>query len=154
MRIGPTAYDAGVAEDRSQLLLVLFDGVCGFCNRSVRFLLVHDHAERFRFAPLQSDEARRLGERHGFDVSDLDTVYLIEDYGGPCERVQARSAAVFAALAALGSPWNWLRALAWLPRPLTDAAYRWVARNRYRLFGRRDSCPIPPPEWRTRFIDG
>lgn len=141
-----------MTEPKHEILLVLFDGVCGFCNRSVQFLLARDRVGRFRFTPLQGDLARALGERHGFDVRDLDTMYLVADYGGPNERILARSAAVFAALGGLPAPWCWLRWLAWIPRPLTDAAYRLVARNRYRLFGRRDSCPLPSPEWRSRLL--
>lgn len=135
-------------------MLVLFDGVCGLCNRAVWFLLERDHAARFRFAPLQSDEARRLGARHGFDVDDLDTMYLVVDYGGSEEHLLCRSPAVFAALSALGGWWSLFGLLRWLPRSLTDWGYGVVARNRYRLFGKREECPIPPPEWRSRFIEG
>lgn len=141
-----------MTEPDGEILLVLFDGVCGFCNRSVQFLLARDRIGRFRFAPLQGELAERLGRQYGFDVADLDTMYLVADYGGPNERVLARSAAVFTALGALPVPWSWLRWLAWIPRSLTDAGYRFVARHRYRLFGRRESCPLPPAEWRSRFL--
>jgi len=142
-----------VSSQPSETLVVLFDGVCGLCNRAVSFILKRDRDARFRFASLQGVAATQFGKRHGFDVSDLDTMYLIVDFGGPNEHVLARSAAVFAVLARLGIGWRLLSYLRWLPRPLTDAAYRMVATSRYRIFGKYESCPVPPPEWRSRFLD-
>lgn len=90
--------------------------------------------------------------RHGRAVDDLDTIQLVLDYGGPNERVLERSRAVFAILAELGGIWAWVARLRRLPRVLTDLGYRIVAGSRYRIFGVYDACPLPPPEWRGRFL--
>lgn len=127
--------------------VILYDGVCGLCDRSVRFVLRHDHAGRFRFAPLQGEFAARALARHGRDAADLDTVYLLDG-----ERLLAKSDAVCAILDALGGAWRLLALLRVLPRALRDRAYDAVAGNRYRWFGRFDACALPPPHLRERFL--
>lgn len=134
--------------------VVFYDGVCGLCNRLNQFLLARDRGQRISFAPLQGPNARARLTRYGFDPADLDTVYVIADWDLPTERVYARSAAVLHALTQLGGRWRALaRVGALVPRPLADAAYRLVARHRYRVFGRFDSCVLPKPEWKGRFLD-
>ena len=133
--------------------LLLYDGVCGLCNRSVSFVLRHDAHARFRFAPLQGPTAARLAAAHGFDPTELDTVYLVVDHGGPNERLLARSRAIFAVWRELGGAWRIPALLRFLPRSLTDLAYALVARTRYALFGKTDRCVLPPPEWRSRSLD-
>jgi predicted DCC family thiol-disulfide oxidoreductase YuxK len=134
--------------------LVFYDGVCGLCNRLNRFLLRRDTRQQILFAPLQGALARRTLARHGADASDLDTVYVMADWQSPQERALPRSRGVLHALAQLGGGWAALAALGRVvPRPLADLAYRIVARNRYRVFGRYDACPLPRPEWRSRFVD-
>jgi predicted DCC family thiol-disulfide oxidoreductase YuxK len=133
--------------------VVFYDGVCGLCDRLVRFLLTRDTHSRFQFAPLQSDVAHVALARHGLDASNLNTVYVVADWKEPCERAVARSRAVLYALTQLDGFWRFLGRLALIvPRPLADFVYGVVARRRYRLFGQFDACPIPPPEWRDRFI--
>lgn len=132
--------------------LVLYDGVCGFCNRSVGFILPRDRADRFRFAPLQGSVAREILGRHGKDPSRLDTVYLVVDWQGPGETILARSRAALAILRQLGGAWPALARVAGLvPAPILDVGYRLVARVRYRLFGRHDSCPVPRAEDLAKF---
>ena len=126
---------------------MLFDGVCNLCHGAVRFLLERDPAARLRFASLQSDVGRALLVKYGFDADTLDTIVLVDAAGA-----HQRSDAALRIVRVLGPPWSWLRVLGVLPRPLRDAAYDFVARNRYRWFGRRDSCPAPSVEWRTRFL--
>ena len=134
--------------------VVLYDGVCGLCNRLNHFLLPRDEHARLRFAALQSPTARRLLARHGFDPSDLDTVYVIADWGAPTERVLARSKAVLHAVSQLDGSWRALANIgSVVPGPIAELAYRIVARNRYRLFGRHDHCMVPPTNWRERFLD-
>ena len=136
------------------MTLVFYDGVCGLCDRLVRFLLVRDARGVFRFSQLQGALARRELVPHGFDPNDLDTVFVIADWGTPRQRVLARSRAVLFALAQLGGGWGVLARVGHLiPRGIADVAYRAVARSRYRIFGRFDVCPMPRPEWRTRFLD-
>ena len=134
--------------------IVLYDGVCGLCNRSVQFLLKHDKEARFRFASLQSDFARKVLGRHGLDPKDLDTVHVVENYDQPGERVLQRSDAILRAGGELGGFWGASSSIAKiLPRPLRDLVYRFIATNRYRVFGKYDSCMLPDPSQRSRFLD-
>lgn len=127
--------------------IVLFDGVCNLCHGAVRFLLEHDAGARLRFAPLQSDVGRTLLAQHGLDADALETMVLVDADGA-----HLRSDAALRIVRALGPPWSWLRVLAALPRPLRDAGYDFVARKRYRWFGKKDACPMPRAEWTARFL--
>jgi len=134
--------------------IVLYDGVCGLCNRSVQFLLKHDKEGRFRFASLQSDFAAKVLGRHGLDPKDLDTVHVVENYDQPGERVLQRSDAILRAGRELGGFWGASSSVAKIvPRPLRDLIYRFVATNRYRVFGKYESCMLPDPNQRSRFLD-
>ena len=133
--------------------IVLYDGVCGFCNGSVRWLISHDRGERLCFAPLQGETAASLRARHPEIPTELDTIVFVEAKGG-AERVWLRSSAVFRVMRELGAPWRWIARLRWLaPASLWDVAYRAFARRRYRWFGRLEACPIPSPAVRARFLD-
>jgi predicted DCC family thiol-disulfide oxidoreductase YuxK len=131
--------------------ILLYDGVCGLCNRLVQFVLKRDTKAHFRFASLQSDFACRILQRHGLDPHDLDTLYFVEE---PGERLRARSDAVIAVLRDLGGFWRaasfLLRAL---PTWLRDWGYRLIARHRYRAFGKYESCLLPEEKYRHRFLD-
>jgi len=127
--------------------VLLFDGVCNLCHGAVRFVLDRDRAARFRFAPLQSDVGRALLGRHGLDPDALDTMVLVDAAGA-----HVRSTGMLRVARALGAPWSWLYPLVALPRRLRDAVYDWIARNRYRWFGKKDACPLPDPAWRDRFL--
>ena len=139
--------------------VVLFDGVCNFCDASVNFIIQHDRDGYFKFAPLQSDAGRELAARHGLesatenahdtanDLIPIDSVILIED-----GKAYTHSAAALRILRQLGAPWSWLYALIVVPRPVRDLAYRTFAKYRYRMFGRKDECMIPTPEVRARFL--
>ena len=127
--------------------VVLFDGVCNMCNGIVRFLLARDRARRLRFASIQSEAGRVLLARHGLDAVAADTFVLIE--GG---RASVRSDAALAVARHLPAPWRWGVVLRVLPRPWRDAAYDYIARHRYGWFGKRDTCMIPTPDVRERFL--
>lgn len=127
--------------------LVLYDGTCGLCSRSVQLILRHDRRGRFRFAALQSEAGRALLRRHGLPVDQLDSVVLVE--GG---RAYTKSRAALRIARGMDAPWPALRALAVVPRAVADFVYDRVARNRYRLFGRTEACMLPPPEVRARFL--
>ena len=129
--------------------VVFFDGVCGLCDRSVRFLLRRDRRDRFRFAPLQGETAHRVLPPLGGQVDDLDTMYVLTSEG----RLLRRSRAILFAATELGGAWRLVGVLRIIPTPLLDLVYRFVARVRYRVFGRFDTCSIPTPEERTRFLD-
>ena len=131
--------------------LVLYDGVCGFCDAGVRWLLAQDDRGRFRFAPLQGATAAALRERHPEIGDSLDSIAYVDASDGS-ERVHLRSEAVFRILAELDPPWRWLAMLRCIPRPLTDLGYRIFARLRYRVFGRLEACRAPTPAERRRFL--
>jgi predicted DCC family thiol-disulfide oxidoreductase YuxK len=134
--------------------IILYDGVCGLCNRLVQFLLQRDKSSRLRFAALQSDFAEQVLRRHGFDPKDLDTVHVIENYEQPGERVLQRSDAILSAGRELGGFWGTSSSIAKVvPRALRDLVYKLVATNRYRMFGKYDTCMLPDPNQRSRFLD-
>jgi len=133
--------------------LVLYDGVCGLCNRLVQFILRHDRAGRFRFAALQGDLAAALLRPHGRDPRDLDTVCVVRDHGGPGEQVLTKARAIIHVAGHLGWPWKLARLARVLPGALLDFGYDQIARRRYRWFGRYDACPLPTPATSARFLD-
>ena len=130
--------------------VLLYDGVCGLCNRLVRFVLKHDRQAHFRFASLQSVYAARILQRHDLDPNDLDTVYLVQESG----TLLVRSDAVISVLRELGGFWAAVAvALRILPKSLRDWGYRVVARRRYRVFGKYETCPLPEKKYQDRFLD-
>jgi predicted DCC family thiol-disulfide oxidoreductase YuxK len=133
--------------------LVLYDGVCGLCNRLNQFILKRDASDRFRFAVLQSSLAGELLQRYGRDASDLNTVYVVVNYGAPDERLLFKSRAVLSVLRALGGPWSLARIFEPLPSRFLDRLYDFVARRRYRWFGRFDACVVPQPHDRSKFLE-
>jgi len=134
--------------------ILLYDGVCGLCNRLVQFSLKRDSGGRLRFASLQSDFAAPVLQRHGFSSHDLDTVCLVSGYGRTEERLSTRSAAIILVLQHIGGLWGVVAALLrMLPRWLRDSGYTIVARNRYRVFGRSENCILPEEKYRARFLD-
>jgi predicted DCC family thiol-disulfide oxidoreductase YuxK len=127
--------------------VILSDGVCNLCNASVLFVIDRDPRGQFTFAPLQSEYAASLLRRHGYRGDALTTVLLIED-----ERIYDRSTAALRIARRLSGPWPLLSVFRIVPRPLRDLAYDWLARRRYRWFGRTDACRVPSPELRNRFL--
>jgi predicted DCC family thiol-disulfide oxidoreductase YuxK len=128
--------------------------VCGLCNRLVQFLLKHDKHARLHFASLQSDFAGKVLGRHGIDPKDLDTVHVVENYDQPNERVLQRSDAILRAGRELGGFWGTSSSIGKVvPRAVRDLVYRLVATNRYRMFGKYDTCMLPDSSQRSRFLD-
>lgn len=134
--------------------IVLYDGVCGLCNRLVQFLLKRDRRDHLRFASLQSDFAAGILRRHGANPHDLDTVYVVVNYNETGEGLLARSDAILSLGKPLGGIWKLAAAGKILPRGIRDRLYNLVARNRYRVFGKHDSCMIPEGRYRRKFLDG
>ncbi|WP_246369680.1 thiol-disulfide oxidoreductase DCC family protein [Saccharibacillus deserti] len=129
--------------------IVLIDGVCHFCQGAVRFIVARDPKGNFQFASLQSELGTELAGGTGFEQSgEPNTLVLIEN-----GHKYVRSTAALRIARKLRFPWPLLSALLIVPRPLRDAVYRYIARNRYRWFGKDDTCPIPPPSVRKRFLD-
>jgi predicted DCC family thiol-disulfide oxidoreductase YuxK len=133
--------------------LILYDAVCGLCDRLVRFVPPRDRREVFHFASLQSDLGRSLVRQFGRDPDRLDTFFVVSDYRSASPEFLCRARAGLFVAKSLGGPWRALAVLAVLPDGLLNAAYHLVARHRYRLFGRRESCLMPPAQYRRRFID-
>lgn len=133
--------------------VVFFDGVCGLCDRAVQLILRRDRRKVFRFAPLQSELARRTLERHHRSPAALDTFYLLITDPQGHERLLPKSRAALEVARRLGFPWSLARLLGVFPTSWLDLAYDAVARRRYRLFGRREACVLPSPEHRARFLD-
>ncbi len=127
--------------------VVLFDGVCNLCNGWVRFLLRRDAACCFRFASLQSAFAAEMLRKHGFPSNYLGSMFLLED-----EVLYAKSDAALRIARRLGGAWRVVALLGAVPRPLRDAIYDWVARNRYRWFGKSEACMLPRKEDALRFL--
>lgn len=132
--------------------LILYDGVCGLCNRFCQFVLAHDARGVFEFASLQSETGRSFLERFGRDPTELDTFGLVANYRSS-PALLIKSAAALAVIESLGVPWRWLRVFNIVPAGVRDWSYDRVARHRYRIFGRYDTCLIPSPQQKRRFID-
>ncbi|MGP0630554.1 thiol-disulfide oxidoreductase DCC family protein [Nitrospina sp. 32_T5] len=134
------------AKGNEQPPIIFFDGMCGLCNGFVDFLIRADKVQVFRFSPLQGEAAGRVLGTTG--KYSLDSVVLVEG-----DRVSSKSTAALRIFRRLGGIWSLLWALRWVPLPVRDGIYEWIARNRYRLFGKKATCRIPSPEERTRFLD-
>src|SRR5262245_49866018 len=126
--------------------IVLFDGICNFCNGTVNFILSRDRGGYFKFAPLQSEIGGRLRAQYEIDES-VDSIVLIED-----EIAYTYSDAALRIARSIGGVWAILYIFIIVPKPIRDFFYRLFARNRYRLFGKKDVCMVPTPEIRSRFL--
>ena len=128
--------------------VVVFDGLCNLCNASVRFILRHEREPRLRFASLQSNAGRALLAGRGLAADEIDTFVLIEDGDHyTCSEGALRVARH------LSAPWSLTVALRVVPRPIRDALYRIIALNRFKWFGRRETCMVPLPKFRGRFLE-
>lgn len=143
----PTIADDPRAAVEAEGPIVLYDGVCGLCDRSVQLILRNDRRGRFRFAALQSSTGRALLDKFGLPPEALDSVVLVE--GG---RAWRKSRAALRIARGMDQPWPVLWPLIVVPRPVADFFYDLLAKNRYRIFGKLDACMIPPPEVRARFL--
>jgi predicted DCC family thiol-disulfide oxidoreductase YuxK len=127
--------------------VILYDGVCVFCSRWVRFVAVRDVERRFRFTAIQSGYGTRLARAFGIDPDDPDTNAVV--HGG---KVLFKSDAALTVLSHLPG-WRWVRVLRLVPKPFRDALYNLVARNRYRIFGKYETCFVPDAELRARVME-
>ena len=127
--------------------IIVFDAECLLCSANAQFVLNHDRRGHFLLASMQGEAGSALYRRFGIDPTDPDTLIVVE---GDC--VRRNSDAILAIWAGLGWPWRAAAMFRLVPRVLRDPVYRWVARNRYRLFGRRDTCWLPDPTFRDRML--
>jgi len=128
--------------------LVLFDGVCNLCTASVQFIIRHDRAGIFYFAPLQSDIGREICQSRGLDPAAVETFMLISD-----GIILMRSDAAIEVVSRFGGAWKFVAVLRLIPRVARDWVYSAVARNRYRWFGRTEACMIPTADVKGRFLE-
>jgi predicted DCC family thiol-disulfide oxidoreductase YuxK len=152
---GPEAGSGSALAPRAPgaVAWVLFDGRCGLCDATVRWLLARDRRGALRFAPLEGRVAAAVRLRHPELPAADETVVLVERPGTDCERVHVRSRAVIEAVGRLGGPWRAVRLLRAVPAVLLDPLYRFVARRRERWFGRLAACRVPGPGERARFLE-
>ncbi len=127
--------------------VILFDGVCNFCNGAVNFLIRQDKKKIFRFAALQSEAGQNILEGYNLSKEGFDSLILIED-----GKVYKRSTAGLRLYNKLPWYWKWTQLFWIVPRPVRDGVYRFIAKNRYRWFGKKETCMIPTPELRNRFL--
>ncbi len=128
--------------------VLLFDGVCNLCNNTVQFVIRHDPAGTVHFAALQSQIGQQLQQQHQLDPQRLDSLIFVD--GG---RAYTHSDAALRLARYLQRPWSFARVGLLVPRPIRNLVYRWIARNRYRWFGQTESCMLPTPQLRQRFLD-
>ena len=127
--------------------VILYDGVCGLCDRFVQFIITRDSSAKIKLAPLQSESAIVLLQKLHLPVAALSTVVLIEE-----DKSYIKSGAVLRSLSYLDGAWKFFTILRIIPAPISDFVYDFVARNRYRWFGKFDACIIPSPEIKSRFL--
>ncbi|WP_416056695.1 thiol-disulfide oxidoreductase DCC family protein [Stenotrophomonas maltophilia] len=146
--MGSEPFSAEKGSDPTQTAVIVFDGVCALCSRWVRFLLRFDRHGRYRFAAMQGTQGSALLRAHGLDPNDP-LSFLLVDEQGACTDTDA----ILRVLTGLGGAWRLAGLLRLVPRGARDVAYRALARNRYRWFGRHDACYLPNPDQAARFLD-
>jgi predicted DCC family thiol-disulfide oxidoreductase YuxK len=127
--------------------ILLFDGVCNLCNASVQWVLLHDKKGVFRFAAQQSEAGQELLKRYGRHTSTLDSVVLVDG-----DRIYIQSDAAIEVAVRLGGIWRLMGIFKIVPKVVRNGIYDWIARNRFRWFGKREQCMLPRPEWKERFL--
>ena len=127
--------------------IILFDGVCNFCNGSVNFIIERDEKNYIKFAPLQSEIGQKLLDEHGIDKTETDSVVLVEN-----GKAFTHSTAALKVAQKLDGAWSWFYLFIIIPKPIRDFFYKTFAKYRYKLFGKTDACMMPTPEIRARFL--
>jgi predicted DCC family thiol-disulfide oxidoreductase YuxK len=133
--------------DTSGKIVILFDGVCNLCNGAVQFIIKTDKASKFLFASLQSDFGQLQLQKFGLDPSKLHSIIALEN-----GKFYERSDAALKIASGLAQPWPMLGVFRILPRFFRDWIYDLISKNRYKMFGKRESCMIPTPELKGRFV--
>ncbi|WP_108425698.1 thiol-disulfide oxidoreductase DCC family protein [Flagellimonas amoyensis] len=128
--------------------IILFDGVCNLCNNSVLFVIKRDKKDLFRYASLQSEVGQQLVRERGIDTSQVDSIILIE----PGVAYFTKSDAALEIAQHLGGLWKLSAVFTWIPKSVRDVVYDFVARNRYKWYGKKDACMVPTPELRAKFL--
>ncbi|MCK0189016.1 DCC1-like thiol-disulfide oxidoreductase family protein [Arenibacter sp. F20364] len=129
--------------------IILFDGVCNLCNNSVQYVIKRDTNNAFKFAALQSEIGQKLTLERGIDTSMVDSIILIE----PGVAYYTKSTAALKIAKSFGGVWQLISLLEWIPENIRNWVYDYVARNRYKWYGKKDACMIPTPELKSKFLD-
>ena len=127
--------------------IIVFDGVCVLCNRSVHFIIMHDTQKLFRLVSMQATVGQQLLRDHGLDSDDPSSLLLIDESGAHTD-----TDAIIRVVCRFGGVWKLISIMRIVPPDLRDLAYRWVAKNRYHWFGKRETCMVPTPDIAERFI--
>ncbi|WP_413533867.1 thiol-disulfide oxidoreductase DCC family protein [Empedobacter brevis] len=128
--------------------IILFDGICNLCNQSVQFVIEHDKKNQFQFASLQSDFGQNFLKENNINATQFDSVVFIED-----DKFYTKSSAALKIAKYLDGIISWLTIFMIIPKPLRDLVYSLIAKNRYRWFGKQESCWLPTPELKAKFLD-
>ena len=128
--------------------VIFFDGVCNLCNAAVNFVIDRDANRRFHFASLQSDFTNEKLARYEVDPSHLESILLLND-----GRLYHKSDAALEIARVLGGAWRLLLVFKIIPKFVRDFIYDWIAKNRYRWFGKQETCRVPTPDLKERFLD-
>jgi len=127
--------------------IILFDGLCNLCNSSVQFFIKHDKKAVFKFASLQSKFGKEQLVKYQIDVANIDSFIYIK-----ANQAFVKSTAALKVINELGGFWKIFHIIIYFPRPFRDWVYDRIAKNRYRMFGKKESCMVPTPELKSRFI--
>ncbi len=135
--------------ETNQKKILLFDGVCNLCNNAVQYVIKRDKNDLYRYAALQSDIGRKLTAERHIDTSQVDSIILIE----PGVAYYTKSAAALKIAKSFGGLWGFAAILEWIPESLSNVVYDFVAKNRYRWYGKKEACMVPTPELKAKFLD-
>ena len=133
--------------------LILYDGVCGACNKFCRFIIPRDPEHGFRFTSIQGELGSSLLKEYGKEPDDLNTIYVITAYGSEESALLSHSDAILFVLKKIIGPWQALTIFKLIPRPIRDTVYNFIARYRYKLMGKFSTCPIPKEEHKQYFLE-
>lgn len=128
--------------------IILFDGVCNLCNSSVQYVIKRDKSNTYRFAALQSEIGKKLAEQRGIDTSQIDSIILIE----PGVAYYTKSTAALKIAQSFGGVWQLTSVFERIPEKIRDWVYDYIAKNRYKWYGKKDACMIPTPELKSKFL--
>ena len=128
--------------------IILFDGVCNLCNSSVQYVIRRDKSNAYRFAALQSEIGKKLVEQRGIVTSQIDSIILIE----PGVAYYTKSTAALKIAQSFGGVWQLTSVFEWIPEKIRDWVYDYIAKNRYKWYGKKDACMIPTPELKSKFL--
>jgi len=130
--------------------LILFDGVCNLCNSSVQYIIKNDKKNRFMFAPLQSEAGKQIIEKFNIDTTQVDSIIL---YNPDKDNINYKSTAALKVASQLGFPTNILSVFLIIPSFISNWVYDYIAKNRYKWYGKKDACMIPTPELKSKFLE-